>query len=1725
MDIVFFSDACFHLARCTRTIGQPRGNMLMVGVSGVGRKSIARMGAHMADYRCASIEITRTYGSGEFKEDLKQMMLSVAKSGGKGMVFLFSDTQIVKEGFLEDVNNILNTGEVPNLFAPDELEQVIGLMRPVAKAAGRPETKDAIWQYFVQVIRENMHIVLAFSPIGEGFRARCRQFPSIINCASIDWFSPWPVDALQAVAERHYGRAPKDLGLQELIPQLSSISSLMHSTSKDAAEDFYEKLRRQTYMTPTSYLELIGLFIDLVGKKRGELTTKLNRYTVGSKTLAETQVVVDELKIMLTKMQPEIEQAKKDTAALMIKVEADQAVAKEKSEACAVDETNAAQAAAEAGEISADCQKDLDEALPEYYSAIKSLESLDKKDIQEVKSFAKPPPLVEVVLSAVCLLMGQKETWDDAKKLMNDSQFLTKLKEYDKEALANNAKLTKQLQKYIKREDFTAETVKKVSAAAMSLCMWVRAMDVYGRVAREIEPKKLKLAGAEEAKANALEKLTIAKAELKIVLDNVASLEAQLSSAKRKAAKLEEDANDCVVKLDRAEKLLAGLGNESVRWSAASQVLEKNLKFVIGNIVLAGGFIAYTGAFTAEFRRDLASIWIKEAVALGLETDPAWRIADVLVDPAEVRQWNIWTLPADDLSVENGIMVTRGRRWPLMIDPQGQANRWCRSMGKEKSIIVTKLTDPIYLRKLEACIRNGHALLIENVEEVLDPAIEPVLNKAIFKRGGQLLLRLGTEDVPYSEDFAFYITTKMANPHYLPEVCIKVTIINFTVTLLGLQDQLVVEVVASERPDLAQQRTELVVQIAADKKTQDDLEQLILKLLADAEGDVLKDDSLIVTLDQSKKTGTEIEARMEIASTAMAEIEGVMGKLRPVATRASILYFVVADLANIDPMYQYSLEFFVLLFQGRLKDAEQHDDVDRRIDILIDDFTRFIYSNICRGLFEDHKLLFSFLVTVQILRNKEHCEFLGKPLITPTEWLFFLRGIEAATGILDEGADVPACPEWVYPQSWPKLDILERLTVHNGDKAYEGLCADIAKGGEWKTFCTSDAMTSKPLPGKWAKQLNAFEQMLVVKSLRENFFVLVARNVVGAELGGIYTESPPFDLSGCFRDSMATAPLIFVLSAGADPTEALLTLAKENEYGDRLHFISLGQGQGPKAEAAIAQGTERGLWVVLQNCHLAPSWMPTLEVTVEELNPNNVQDDFRLWLTAMPSPDFPVSVLQNGLKVTNEPPKGLKASLLRAYTSLDQAWFEEAGKKSEACQQAFRKMLFGLCFFHALIQERCTYGALGWNIPYQFSEPDRQICMMQLRMFLEENDQIPYDALRYTAAEANYGGRVTDVHDRRAISFILTDFYCPEILKDDYKFSPSGIYYAPSHAELETYVDYIRGLPINQMPEAFGLHANANLTASISEAMTLLRTANSLMPRTGGGEGMKSNDEILSETSAKYLADVPQPFDTEDVEAKYPVDYNESMNTVLNQELLRFNKLTVRVRSTLADVGKAVQGLVVMSDELQDVANGILNNATPAVWMGVSYPSLKPLSSYVLDLCQRLKFFHDWIKDGIPGTFWISGFYFTQSFLTGQLQNYARKFKLEIDTLIWNFQVLKKADTHIKNPSMGCVVHGLFIDGARWDDQDGVIAESLPKVLCSELPSVHLVPCQESEDTTDKSTVYHSPVYKTSERKGVLSTTGHSTNFVMTMKLPIAKQHSEKYWTKRGVACLTQLDD
>lgn len=209
------------------------------------------------------------------------------------------------------------------------------------------------------------------------------------------------------------------------------------------------------------------------------------------------------------------------------------------------------------------------------------------------------------------------------------------------------------------------------------------------------------------------------------------------------------------------------------------------------------------------------------------------------------------------------------------------------------------------------------------------------------------------------------------------------------------------------------------------------------------------------------------------------------------------------------------------------------------------------------------------------------------------------------------------------------------------------------------------------------------------------------------------------------------------------------------------------------------------------------------------------------------------------------------------------------------------------------------------------------------------------------------------------------------------------------------------------------------------------------------------------------MAKLPKPFDTDEAAKKHPVKYDESMNTVLQQELMRFNKLLKTVHSYLINVDKAIDGFVVMSQELEIVFNSLYDNRVPDLWHKVSYPSLKPLGSWINDFVERLKFMQKWIDEGAPANYWISGFFFTQSFLTGVLQNYARKYKYPIDTLAFDFLVLpKNSKEHdvTKFPKDGCYVHGLFLDGARWDEDLKCLNESYNKILYSPVPYMWFIP-------------------------------------------------------------------
>ncbi|KUF99279.1 Cyclin-P3-1 [Phytophthora nicotianae] len=516
----------------------------------------------------------------------------------------------------------------------------------------------------------------------------------------------------------------------------------------------------------------------------------------------------------------------------------------------------------------------------------------------------------------------------------------------------------------------------------------------------------------------------------------------------------------------------------------------------------------------------------------------------------------------------------------------------------------------------------------------------------------------------------------------------------------------------------------------------------------------------------------------------------------------------------------------------------------------------------------------------------------------------------------------------------------------------------------------------------------------------------------------------------------------------------------------------------------------------------------------------------------------PKSITMNGVKMTKEPPKGIRANLRNSYIKLTNDTLDATSKPDQ-----FRKLLFGLSFFHAVVIERKRFGPLGWNIPYAFNDTDYDISRAQLEMFLDFYDEVPYKVLCVMTSVVNYGGRVTDDKDMRTIDVILEGFFNPQILEDGYKFSSSGSYYsltADPDDPLASYLSYIDDLPLNPEPEVFGMHDNANITCALAETFHTFDIILALQPRAAVGAGGQSRESLIEQQAQSIMSRLPPLFEVEHISLRYPVMYEESMNTVLVQEVQRYNALLRVLQVSLPNLQRALRGLIVMSPELEAMATCLFNQKVPPQWEKKAYPSLKALGGWVDDLLERLQFLTKWVDNGIPPVFWLSGFFFPQGFLTGILQNHARQFGLAIDSLSFDFLMQNQIADSIKTKPEkgGCYMTGLFLEGARWDRISHSLVDPLPKELFARMPVVHLLPTQDRQ--APQSGIYRCPVYKILTRTGTLSTTGHSTNFVFWIEIPSDKRTifrnslvsetnlqlqfaDQDYWIKAGVACFLSL--
>jgi dynein heavy chain len=883
MNLVLFDDAIRHCCRISRIINNPGGHALLVGVGGSGKQSLSRLSSFICGYGVYQITLNQTYGLNDLKEDLQKMYMRAGVKD-EGVSFLFTDSQVKDERFLVFLNDLLSSGNIPDLFDTEGVDNIVGssaIISAVKEAGLKPENK-VCWEFFLKRVRKNLHVILAFSPVGEDFRVRAMRFPALVNCTVIDWFHAWPVSALEKVARGILEETEFDT--EDIRTGVISFMPYSFDIVNKVAKKFKAQEQRVVHTTPKSFLELLSLYQNLLAKKQESMMSKITRLSDGLEKLrqtAETVAVIseslEEQLVVANEAKSVAEEIAENVAVEKVGVDEENAMAK-------VEETKCNKIANEVRAFQKSTADDLAKAEPAVANAMKALDTLNVKELGEAKTMSKPPQGVDDVFAAVMVLMASLDpnipitkrgkvkdrSWGAAKKAMlsDVKGFVAKLKTFKQESDAGNVPDInwKEVRPYLELEWFDPEIIMKKNSAAAGLCNWVINIVIYRDIVVTVEPKRIALAKANAELDEANTKLATVQARVKELNDKLKVLTDAFDEANAKKQAAIHTVETGKAKLGLANRLINALASENVRWAINVKTMEADYNLLVGDVLLASAFISYIGPFTKLFRQELLfEQWIPflrtaaNGASIPMSDDPNPR--NVLTTDAEVAQWNQDFLPSDPVSTENGCIVTNSMRFPLLIDPQLQGIKWIRKKEEQSNLQVIRMDQKDALRKLEQCMENGYSLLIENLDENIDAILNPVISRATTKKGRRLFIKLGDTEVEFHPNFKLFLHTKLSNPHYPPEVQAEAALVNFSVTEDGLEDQLLAMTVEQERPDLATKRLELISEQNGYIVKMQQLEDDILHRLSTAKGDLTTNVDLIEGLETTKAVSMEINKK------------------------------------------------------------------------------------------------------------------------------------------------------------------------------------------------------------------------------------------------------------------------------------------------------------------------------------------------------------------------------------------------------------------------------------------------------------------------------------------------------------------------------------------------------------------------------------------------------------------------------------------------------------------------------------------------------------------------------------------------------------------------------------------------------------------------------------------------------------------------------------------------
>lgn len=1135
MRLVLYDDFLDHALRIDRVFRQSQGHALLIGLSGSGKTTLARFVAWMNGLTIFQIKISKRYTSADFDDDLRNL-LERAGCKGEKICFILDESNILDPGFLERMNTLLANAEIPGLFEGDAYTALMASCKEASQRDGLMlDNNDEVYRWFTKQVARNLHVVFTMNPPLDGLGTRAATSPALFNRCVINWMGDWSHETLHQVAQE----MTASLDLEECRQALLETMLVIHQSVQSASARVASATGQVYSVTPRHFIEFLCQFAKLFVEKKDSLEEQQRHIHVGLDKLRETLAQVEELRVDLDAKKSALEQKDAEAKAKLRQMIADQQEAEAKKLASLQIQKDLQAHDAQIAVRKEQVMADLAKAEPAVLEASAAVGNIKKQHLSEVRAMTNPPETVKLAMESACIVLGYDvDSWKAVQSVIRKDDFITSVQHFDTEQMSQAIR-DRMERDYISRPNFNYETVNRASRACGPLVQWVIAQVRFSTILDKIQPLRSEVQLLELQAATTKEQANVAQEMITRLKDSIEQYKGEYALLVSETQAIKGEMTTVQQKVDRSMTLLADLASEEHRWRADASSFQSEMQTVPADVLLAAAYAAYAGFFNQQYRQTLWTEWTQALQARNASVKSPLTFSDFLSTADDRAAWLQAGLPADNVCSENAVMLDRTERYPLIIDPAGQALRYLTTSLRDARVVQTSLLDAAFLKTLESALRFGNPLILQDVESY-DPVLNPILNQETKRVGGRVLVRLGKQEVDLSPSFRMFLITRDPSIQIAADVCSRVNVVNFTMTPESLQSQCLDKLLQAERPDTERKRREL-------SRLQGDyavrlcqLEKSLLRTLNESSGSILEDDNVVKQLETLKREAKDIDKQVRNVQESMQEVEAVSADYRPVSEASSAIYFLLERLFAVNHCYRFSLQYFFNIFDEALLrnvDLRGVRDHEARRKIILDGIFKLTRSRTKQALLHDDQLLLDAALAE-----------------------LFLAAVGGDSKVLQDIAQ-----------------IAPSTATANVD------------GHHVESFLRDEETLLRP----------ATALLLSVASRMDKFARSLAAFVNGA-LPSI--EQGPIDLGEVVKQVDASIPIIVASVAGFDASDRVDEYAlASNIHLVSIAMGSI--ESEASADQAISDCSRTGRTMLLRNAHLSPGWLQQLDKRLHSLTP------------------------------------------------------------------------------------------------------------------------------------------------------------------------------------------------------------------------------------------------------------------------------------------------------------------------------------------------------------------------------------------------------------------------------------------------------------------------------------------------------------------------------------------